>query len=145
MKKIHKRTLCGLVSGILVLGTAGCSGESKTVETKSQVQSQTAQNEESQALTQAVQEGGKDITVWIPSNLVETERDYYYKMLGEIDEAHEEFQIKISEQADLSNQLLSAIISDDLPDLTMSDGNRLGVFCHAGVFLPLDDYFSAEK
>lgn len=144
MKKIHKRTLCGLVSGILVLGTAGCSGESKTVETKSQVQSQTAQNEESQALTQEVQEGGKDITVWIPSNLVETERDYYYKMLGEIDEAHEEFQIKISEQADLSNQLLSAIISDDLPDLTMSDGNRLGVFCHAGVFLPLDDYFSDD-
>lgn len=73
-----------------------------------------------------------------------SERDYYYEMLGKIDDEHDEFHLTIAEQADLSNQLLSAIISNDLPDLTISDGNRLGVFVHAGVFLPLDEYFPDE-
>ncbi|WP_215699679.1 extracellular solute-binding protein [Clostridium sp. MCC353] len=149
MKKILKKSVCGLLSGLLIMGTAGCSSqkgavpseETKTTEAK-QVSSEAAETKKSEE--KAGNQSGKNITVWIPSNFTESERDYYGKMLKEIDDNHEEFQLSISEQADLSNQLLSAIISNDLPDLTMSDGNRLGVFCHAGVFLPLDDYFTDE-
>lgn len=154
MRKTIKKSVCGLLSGLLVLGMAGCSGQKPAAPSEG---AGTAEAKSSEAKTEASEskdtgskeeksgnQGGKKITVWIPSNLTESERDYYYKMLGEIDDSHEEFQLAIAEQADLSNQLLSAIISNDLPDLTMSDGNRLGVFCNAGVFLPLDEYFSDD-
>ena len=146
MKRVFKRSMCGLLGGMLILGAAGCSGgKAADPGTTAAQKSEAAAAASEEKKTEAVSAGsGKDITIWVPSNLTESERDYYYKMLGEIDDAHDEFRLNISEQADLSNQLLSAIISDDLPDLTMSDGNRLGVFCHAGVFLPLDEYFSDD-
>lgn len=138
----------------MVITMAGCGGKANSdpkpeaspagTTAAAQSKAESKSEEKAESKTEASSQKGKEITVWIPSNLTESERDYYYKMLGEIDDTHEEFYLSVSEQADLSNQLLSAIISDDLPDLTMSDGNRLGVFCHAGVFLPLDTYFSDE-
>ena len=152
MKKMFRKSVWILLGGMMIFHMVGCSGSETANQGTTQAQGASeAPNKSAEPVTSgkgketAEAEGSpKEIVVWIPSNQNGSERDYYYEMLGKIDDAHSEFTLKIAEQADLSNQLLSAIISNDLPDLTMSDGNRLGVFCHAGVFLPLDEYFPDE-
>ncbi len=128
MREIARVAACAAVAS-LAFGVAGCGKGS-------------ASDHQSGSASGSGDCG--QLTVWIPSNAQPTEREAYLSVLNRIDEQHPEFTLKIDEQPDLSKQLLAAAVSNDLPDITSSDSNRLGVFVNAGVFVPLDDIVPQE-